>query len=107
MIKAQKKAARLLAQRKTAKHKVQPYDTTGAGNRQAHIYAPAPGEIAYVAYHENKQRGLWEITISPRRCSKWGIWYARSLPGRYAMANLAQDALDNMADEQGWRIISA
>lgn len=74
MIKAQKKAARLLAQRKTAKHKVQPYDTTGAGNRQAHIYAPAPGEIAYVAYHENKQRGWWEITISPRRCSKWGIF---------------------------------
>ena len=107
MIKTQKKAARLLAQTETAKHKVQPYDTTGAGNRQAHIYATAPGEIAYVAYHENKQRGWWEITISPRRCSKLGIWYARSLPGRYAMANRAQDALDNMADEQGWRIISA
>ena len=107
MIKAQKKAARLLAQRETAKIKFQSYHTTGAENRQAYIYAPAPGEIAYVAYHENKQRGWWEITISPRRCSKWGIWYARSLPGRYAMANLAQDALDNMADEQGWRIISA
>ena len=97
----------MLAQRETAKIKFQSYHTTGAENRQAYIYAPAPGEIAYVAYHENKQRGWWEITISPRRCSKWGIWYARSLPGRYAMANLAQDALDNMADEQGWRIISA
>ena len=74
MIKAQKKAARLLAQTETAESKLQPYDTTGAGNRQAHIYAPAPGEIAYVAYHENKRQGWWEITVSPRRCSKWGIW---------------------------------
>ena len=48
MIKAQKKAARLLAQTETATKDInQSYDTTGAGNRQAHIYAPAPGEIAY------------------------------------------------------------
>ena len=107
MIKAQKKAARLLAQTEAARKRRQMNDTTASEPVQAHIYAPTPGEIAYVAYHENKRKGWWGITVSPRRCSKWGIWYARSLPGRYAMANLAQDALDKLADEQGWRIIPA
>ena len=107
MIKTQKKAARLLAQTETAESKLQPYDITGAGNRQAHIYAPAPGEIAYVAYDERRSKKGYGIVVSPCCYNPRGLWYARSLPGRYAMANLAQDALDNMADEQGWRIIPA
>lgn len=108
MIKVQKKAARLLAQTETATKDInQSYDTTASGPVQAHIYTPAPGEIAYVAYHENKRQGWWGITVSPKQCSKWGIWYARNLPGRYAMAKMAQDALDKLADERGWRIITA
>lgn len=107
MIKAQKKAARLLAQREAAKDKTHLYRSTGAENRQAHIYAPTPGEIAYVAYDASRGKKGYGILVSPCRFSPRGIWYADELPGRYAMANLAQDALDNMADEQGWRIISA
>ena len=106
MIKTQKKAARLLAQTETAKHKVQPYDTTGAGNRQAHIYTPAPGEIAYVAYDGGRGRKGYGIVVSPYRFSSRGIWYADELPGRWDTEEEAQRALDDLADQEGWRYVS-
>ena len=105
MIKAQKKAARLLAQTETAKNRLQPYDTTGAGNRQAHIYATAPGEIAYVAYDESWYKKGYVIVVSPCRFSSRGIWYADALPGRWNTEEEAQRALDDLADHEGWRLI--
>lgn len=105
MIKAQKKAARLLAQTETAESKLQPYDTTGAGNRQAHIYAPAPGEIAYVAYDGN--RDGYGIVVSPCCYNPRGLWYADALPGRWSTEEEAQMALDDLADQEGWRLIDA
>ena len=107
MIKAQKKAARLLAQTETAKNKVQPYDTTGAGNRQAHIYAPAPGEIAYVAYDERRSKKGYGIVVSPCCYNPRGLWYADDLPGRWKSEAIAQAALDDLADAEGWPLINA
>lgn len=106
MIAAQKKAARLLAQRETAKIKFQFYHTTGAENRQAHIYTPAPGEIAYVAYDGGRGRKGYGIVVSPYRFSSRGIWYADELPGRWDTEEEAQRALDDLADHEGWRYIS-
>ena len=106
MIAAQKKAARLLAQRETAKIKFQSYHTTGAENRQAHIYTPAPGEIAYVAYDAGRGKKGYRIVVSPYRFSSRGIWYADELPGRWDTEEEAQRALDDLADHEGWRYIS-
>lgn len=106
MIKAQKNAARLLEQTETAIDTIQLYDTAGSDIAQWYVYAPTQGQIAYVAYRENRRGGCWGITISPQRCTKWGRWYAKSLSGQYASKKLAQDALDNLADERGWRIIT-
>ena len=106
MIKAQKKAVRLLAQTETAESKLQPYDTTGAGNRQAHIYAPAPGEIAYVAYDERRSKKGYGIVVSPCCYNPRGLWYADELPGRWGTKEEAQRALDDLADQEGWRYIS-
>ena len=106
MIKAKKKAARLLTQTETAKNKVQPYDTTGAGNRQAHIYAPAPGEIAYVAYDESWYKKGYGIMVSPCRYSPRGLWYADDIPGQWGTEEEAQMALDDLADQEGWRYVS-
>lgn len=105
MIAAQKKAARLLAQRETAKIKFQSYHTTGAENRQAYIYAPAPGEIAYVAYDESWYKKGYVIVVSPCRFSSRGLWYADALPGRWNTEEEAQRALDDLADHEGWRLI--
>lgn len=106
MIKAQKKAARLLAQREAAKDKTHLYRSTGAENRQAHIYAPTPGEIAYVAYDASRGKKGYGILVSPCRFSPRGIWYADELPGRWDTEEEAQRALDDLADHEGWRYIS-
>ena len=103
MIAAQKKAARLLAQTEAAKDTIQHYHTTGAGMAQAHIYAPAPGEIAYVAYDESRGKKGYGIVVSPCRFSSRGLWYADELPGRWDTEEEAQRALDDLADQEGWR----
>ena len=106
MIAAQKKAARLLAQRETAKIRFQFYHTTGAENRQAHIYSPSPGSIAYLAYDESWYKKGYVIVVSPCRFSSRGLWYADALPGRWNTEEEAQRALDDLADQEGWRYVS-
>lgn len=99
MEKTQKKAARLLAQHEAAKDTKQDDHTTKQANLQGHTYAPTPGEIAYVAWCG----AGYGIVVSPRRYSPRGIWYADELPGRWDTEAEAQRALDDLADQEGWR----
>lgn len=103
MIKAQKKAARLLTQTETAGTTRQYYYTTPHENLQIHYYAPTPSEIAYVAYDGN--RDGYGIVVSPCKFSSRGIWYVDALPGRWNTEEEAQMALDDLADHEGWRLI--
>lgn len=105
MIKAQKKAARLLAQTETARTTRQYYYTTTHENLQIHYYAPTPSEIAYVAYDGN--RDGYGIVVSPCCYNPRGLWYADALPGRWSTEEEAQMALDDLADQEGWRLIDA
>ena len=106
MIAAQKKAARLLEQTETARPYIQPYYTTTHGNPQTHYYSPTPGEIAYVAYDASRGKKGYGILVSPCRFSPRGIWYADELPGRWDTEEEAQRALDDLADQEGWRYVS-
>lgn len=105
MIKAQKKAARLLTQTETAKTTRQHYHTTTRENLQIHYYTPTPGEIAYVAYDASRSKKGYGIVVSPYRFSSRGIWYADELPGRWDTEEEAQRALDDLADDEGWRYV--
>lgn len=105
MIKAQKKAARLLEQTETARPYIQPYYTTTHGNPQTHYYSPTPGEIAYVAYDENREG--YRITVSPCGYNPRGLWYADDLPGHWRSEIIAQATLDNLANSEGWPLITA
>lgn len=105
MIKAQKKAARLLAQTETARTTRQYYYTKTHENLQIHYYAPTPSEIAYVAYDGNRD-GYW-IVVSPCCYNPRGLWYDDALPGRWSTEEEAQMALDDLADQEGWRLIDA
>lgn len=106
MIKAQKKAARLLAQTETAGTTRQHYYTTTHENLQIHYYAPTPSEIAYVAYDERRSKKGYGIVVSPCCYSPRGLWYADELPGRWGTKEEAQRALDDLADQEGWRYAS-
>ena len=105
MIKAQKKAARLLAQTETARTTRQYYYTTTHENLQIHYSAPTPSEIAYVAYDGNGDG--YGIVVSPCCYNPRGLWYADELPGRWGTKGEAQRALDDLADQEGWRLIDA
>lgn len=105
MIKAQKNAARLLAQTETAGTTRQHYYTTTRENLQIHYYAPTPSEIAYVAYDGN--RDGYGIVVSPCCYNPRGLWYADDLPGRWKSEAIAQAALDDLADAEGWPLINA
>lgn len=105
MTRVQKKAARLLAQTETARTTRQYYYTTTHENLQIHYYAPTHSEIAYVAYDGN--RDGYGIVVSPCCYNPRGLWYADALPGRWSTEEEAQMALDDLADQEGWRLIDA
>lgn len=105
MTRVQKKAARLLAQTETAGTTRQHYYTTTHENLQIHYYAPTPSEVAYVAYDGN--RDGYGIVVSPCCYNPRGLWYADALPGRWSTEEEAQMALDDLADQEGWRLIDA
>lgn len=105
MIKAQKKAARLLAQTETAGTTRQYYYTITHENLQIHYYAPTPSEIAYVAYDGN--RDGYGIVVSPCSYNPRGLWYADDLPGSWRSKAIAQAVLDDLANSDGWPLITA
>ncbi len=107
MIKAQKMAARLLAQTETAKTTRQHYHTTTREDLQIHYYAPAPGEIAYVAYDERRSKKGYGIVVSPCCYNPRGLWYADDLPGSWRSKAIAQAVLDDLANSDGWPLITA
>ena len=102
-MKAQKRAARLLGQPEAAEDGTHLDRSAGGGSRQAHSYAPTPGEIAYVAYDASRGRAGYGILVSPCGYSPRGLWYADRLPGRWATEEEAQRALDDLAGQEGWR----
>lgn len=105
MIKAQKKAARLLEQTETARLTIQHYDTTTQEKLQTHYYNPTPGEITYVAHDENREG--YRITVPPCGYNPRGLWYADDLPGRWQSEIIAHATLDDLANSEGWPLITA
>lgn len=74
---------------------------TSESAMQPCFYTPFPGLVAYVAYSVRISR--YEIIVSPISYNDRGLWFEDKLPGTYPTERDAQDALDYLADAEGWR----
>ena len=75
--------------------------STFSEKKQASFYTPFPGLVAYVAYAG--RIGRYQIIVSPVSYNDRGIWFEDRLPGTYPTEHEAQEALDYLADAEGWR----
>jgi hypothetical protein len=84
---------------------IRPDLTTPWRGAQDRVYKCKPGHIAYVAFDEARRREGYYIFTAPAGRNAGDERYTHRREPGYTDPRTAQLALDDLADESGWRLI--